>query len=69
MYSVNVISGNSTDCGYSLQPILLFINMDVFIIKIYLNTSIFTKSNMGRREYMFSFFLNLFLVQVLSSVH
>jgi hypothetical protein len=36
---------------YSLQPILLFTNTDVSATKICLDTSIFTKSDMGRREY------------------
>jgi hypothetical protein len=36
---------------YSLRSILLFANMDVFIIKIYLDTFILAKSIIDRREY------------------
>jgi hypothetical protein len=36
---------------YSLQPILLFANMDVPITKMCLDTSILAKSIMGRMEY------------------
>jgi hypothetical protein len=35
---------------YSLRPILLFANMDVSIIKMYLDTSTLAKSIMDRRE-------------------
>jgi hypothetical protein len=37
--------------NYSLRPILLFANTDVFITKICLDTTILAKSIMGRREY------------------
>jgi hypothetical protein len=40
-----------TIISYSLRPILLFTNTDVSITKICLDTSILTKSIMGRREY------------------
>jgi hypothetical protein len=36
----------------TVQPILLFKNIDVSIIKIYLDTFVLAKSNMGRREYV-----------------
>jgi hypothetical protein len=36
--------------NYSLRPILLFANTDASIIKICLDTSILTKSNINRRE-------------------
>jgi hypothetical protein len=34
-----------------LRPIILFANTDVSTTKMYLDTSILMKSNMGRREY------------------
>jgi hypothetical protein len=37
---------------YSLRPILLFFNMDVFITKMCLDTSTLVKSIMSRREYI-----------------
>jgi hypothetical protein len=39
---------------YSLRPILLFANTDVSTTKMCLDTSILTKSIMGRREYVFA---------------
>jgi hypothetical protein len=36
---------------YSLGPILPFTNMDISSTKRYLDTSIFAKDNMSRREY------------------
>jgi hypothetical protein len=36
---------------YSLRPILLFTNIDIFITKMYLDTSILAKSNMSRTKY------------------
>jgi hypothetical protein len=39
---------------YSLRLILLFINTDVSIAKMCLDTSILAKSIMGRREYIFN---------------
>jgi hypothetical protein len=36
--------------SYSLRPILPFANMDVSITKMCLDTSIFVKGNMDRRE-------------------
>jgi hypothetical protein len=40
--------------SYSLRPILPFTNMDVSRHILVLDTSIFVKGNMGRREYMIS---------------
>jgi hypothetical protein len=36
---------------YSLRPILLFVNTDVSIIRMCLDTSVLAKSIMGRRKY------------------
>jgi hypothetical protein len=36
---------------YSLRPILSFANTDISRTKMCLDTSIFAKGNMGRREY------------------
>jgi hypothetical protein len=41
---------NRSSCLYSLRSILLFINTNVFITKMCLDTSVLTKSIMGRRE-------------------
>jgi hypothetical protein len=41
------------DHSYSLRPIILFANMDVSITRMCLDTSVLTKSIMGRREYLF----------------
>jgi hypothetical protein len=46
---VNDVTYTHTKFYYSLQLILLVANMDVSITKIYLDTSIFVESNMGRR--------------------
>jgi hypothetical protein len=37
--------------GYSLQPIILFANIDIFKYILVVNTSILVKSNMDQREY------------------
>jgi hypothetical protein len=37
--------------NYSLQPIILFANMDVFRHVLVIDTSVLAKSNMDRREY------------------
>jgi hypothetical protein len=37
---------------YSLRPILLFASMDVSSTKMYLDTFILAKSNIGWREYL-----------------
>jgi hypothetical protein len=39
----------SSNC-YSLRPILLFTNMNVFITKMCLDTSVLAKSIMDQRE-------------------
>jgi hypothetical protein len=39
---------------YSLRPIILFANMDVSRHILVIDTSVFKKSNMGRREYKIS---------------
>jgi hypothetical protein len=39
------------DSYYSLQPILLFVNMGISITKICLDTFVLAKSNMDRRKY------------------
>jgi hypothetical protein len=44
---------------YSLRPILLFANMDVSTTKMCLDTSIWAKSIMDRREYFFLLSYNL----------
>jgi hypothetical protein len=43
---IDLLSNN-----YSLRPIILFANTDISNTKIYLDTSILAKSNMGWREY------------------
>jgi hypothetical protein len=37
---------------YSLRPIILFTNIDVSKHILVVDTSVFAKSNMGRREYI-----------------
>jgi hypothetical protein len=44
---------------YSLWPIILFANVDVFRHILVIDTSVLAKSNMGRREYLF-WFLSIF---------
>jgi hypothetical protein len=49
----NLIQGDEAAVNiYSLQPILLFANMDVSITKMCLDTSILTKIIIGQREYI-----------------
>jgi hypothetical protein len=47
--------------SYSLRPILLFVNMNVFTTKMCLNTSILAKSIIGRREYNIFYSYNMIL--------
>jgi hypothetical protein len=42
---------DSRDNYYSLRPIILFANIDVSRHILVIDTSVFVKSNMGRREY------------------
>jgi hypothetical protein len=42
---------NAARNKYSLRPILLFINTDVFRHILFVDTSVLAKSNMGRRKY------------------
>jgi hypothetical protein len=41
----------NSDIYYSLRPIILFANTDVSRHILVVDTSVFMKSNMGRREY------------------
>jgi hypothetical protein len=43
--------------NYSLRPIILFVNIDVSRHILMVDTSVFVKSNMGRREYLVFFLL------------
>jgi hypothetical protein len=47
---------SSSQCTvrYSLRPIILFANVDVSRHILMIDTSVLPKSNMGRREYLFS---------------
>jgi hypothetical protein len=46
---------------YSLWPILLFVDTDIFITKICLDISVLAKSNMGMIEYFIFIFVIIFL--------
>jgi hypothetical protein len=39
---------------YSLRSIILFVSMDVFRRVLVIDISVLAKSNMGRREYIYS---------------